>query len=91
VKSYGADQEYVAAQAGHDDVTTTTRIDRYVFHRRQRGEIGRRRQVATRESVADVGRRGTRPGERERAELSLGTTHGSREAPVQRCRRAALN
>jgi integrase len=37
----GADQEYVAAQVGHEDVTTTNRIYRYVLQRRQRGEIGR--------------------------------------------------
>ena len=52
----GADQEYVADQVGHEDVTTTNRIYRYVLQRRQRGEIGRRRQLAMRESAADVGR-----------------------------------
>jgi integrase/recombinase XerD len=50
----GADQEYVADQVGHEDVTTTNRIYRYVLQRRQRGEIGRRRQLAVRESMADV-------------------------------------
>jgi integrase len=50
-----ADQEYVAAQVGHEDVTTTNRIYRYVLPRRQRGEIGRRRQLAMHESVAEVG------------------------------------
>ena len=52
----GADQEYVAAQVGHEDVTTTNRIYRYVLQRRQRGEIGRRRQLAMHESAAEVGR-----------------------------------
>ncbi|MCW3048307.1 MAG: integrase family protein [Solirubrobacterales bacterium] len=52
----GADQEYVADQVGHEDVTTTNRIYRYVLQRRRRGEIGRRRQLAMRESAADVGR-----------------------------------
>ena len=33
----GADQEYAAAQVGHEDVTTTNRIYRYVLQRRQRG------------------------------------------------------
>lgn len=51
----GADQEYVAAQVGHEDVTTTNRIYRYVLQRRQRGEIGRRRQPAMHESAAEVG------------------------------------
>jgi len=50
----GADQEYVAAQVGHEDVTTTNRIYRYVLQRRRRGEIGRRRQLAMRESASDV-------------------------------------
>lgn len=57
----GAEQEYVADQVGHEDVTTTNRIYRYVLQRRWRGEIGRRRQLAMRESVSEV----TRP-ERER-------------------------
>jgi hypothetical protein len=52
----GADQEYVADQVGHEDVTTTNRIYRYVLQRRQRGEIGRRRRLAMRESTVDVGR-----------------------------------
>jgi integrase len=52
----GADQEYVADQVGHEDVTTTNRIYRYVLQRRRRGEIGRRRQLAMRESASDVGR-----------------------------------
>jgi integrase len=52
----GADQDYVAAQVGHEDVTTTNRIYRYVLQRRQRGEIGRRRQLAMRESAAEIGR-----------------------------------
>jgi integrase len=51
----GADQEYVAAQVGHEDVTTTNRIYRYVLRRRQRGEIGRRRQLAMHESAAEAG------------------------------------
>ncbi len=51
----GADQEYVAAQVGHEDVTTTNRIYRHVLQQRQRGEIGRRRQLAMRESAAEVG------------------------------------
>jgi len=55
----GADQEYVAAQVGHEDVTTTNRIYRYVLQRRQRGEIGRRRQLAMHESAEDVGRLGS--------------------------------
>jgi integrase len=50
----GADQEYVAAQVGHEDVTTTNRIYRYVLQRRRRGEIGRRRQLAMHESAASV-------------------------------------
>lgn len=50
----GADQEYVAAQVGHEDVTTTNRIYRYVLQRRQRGEIVRRRQLAMRESTATI-------------------------------------
>jgi len=53
----GADQEYVADQVGHEDVTTTNRIYRYVLQRRRRGEIGRRRQLAMHDSAADVGRR----------------------------------
>jgi integrase len=52
----GADQEYVADQVGHEDVTTTNRIYRYVLQRRRRGEIGRRRQLAMRESAEDVER-----------------------------------
>ncbi len=52
----GADQEYVAEQVGHEDVTTTNRIYRYVLQRRRRGEIGRRRQLAMRESATDVAR-----------------------------------
>src|SRR4051794_40962388 len=52
----GADQEYVAAQVGHEDVSTTNRIYRYVLQRRQRGEIGRRRQLAMHESAAGIGR-----------------------------------
>jgi integrase len=51
----GADQEYVADQVGHEDVTTTNRIYRYVLQRRRRGEIGRRRQLAMSESAADMG------------------------------------
>jgi integrase len=44
----GADQEYVAAQVGHEDITTTNRIYRYVLRRKTRGEIGeRRRQLLT--------------------------------------------
>ncbi|MBV9684622.1 MAG: hypothetical protein JO046_22715 [Solirubrobacterales bacterium] len=58
----GADQEYVAAQVGHEAITTTNRIYRYVLQRRQRGEIGRRRQLAMRESVADIGRARNSPG-----------------------------
>jgi integrase len=60
----GADQEYVAAQVGHEDVTTTNRIYRYVLQRRRRGEIGRRRQLAMRESTTEVGR-----GELSRADV----------------------
>jgi hypothetical protein len=37
-------------------VTTTNRIYRYVLQRRRRGEIGRRRQLAMRESATNVGR-----------------------------------
>jgi hypothetical protein len=33
---------------------TTNRIYRYVLQRRRRGEIGRRRQLAMRESVAEM-------------------------------------
>jgi len=44
----------VADQVGHEDVTTTNRIYRYVLQRRRRGEIGRRRQLAMRESAAEV-------------------------------------
>jgi integrase len=51
----GADQESVAVQVGHDDVTTTNGIYRYVLQRRRRGEIGRRRQLAMHESAAEVG------------------------------------
>jgi hypothetical protein len=47
----------VAAQVGHEDVTTTNRIYRYVLQRRQRGAIGRLRQLAIRESAVDIGRR----------------------------------
>src|SRR5215217_1837329 len=54
----GADQEYVAAQVGHEDVTTTNRIYRYVLQRRQRGEIGRRRQLAMHTSAAELARAG---------------------------------
>jgi integrase len=50
----GSDQEYVAAQVGHEDVTTTNRIYRYVLQRRRRGEVGRRRQLAMHESAASV-------------------------------------
>jgi integrase len=50
----GADQDYVADQVGHEDVTTTNRIYRYVLQRRRRGEIGRRRQRAMRESTAEI-------------------------------------
>ena len=63
----GADQEYVAAQVGHEDVTTTNRIYRYVLQRRRRGEIGRRRQLAMHESAAEVGApEGMAVGARER-------------------------
>jgi integrase len=48
--------ESVADQVGHQDVTTTNRIYRYVLQRHRRGEIGRRRQLAMRESASDVGR-----------------------------------
>ena len=58
----GADQEHVADQVGHEDVTTTNRIYRYVLQRRRRGEIGRRRQLAMRESAADVERQRSSPG-----------------------------
>ena len=51
----GADQDYVAAQVGHDHITTTSRIYRYVLQRCRRGEIGRRRQLAMRESAASLG------------------------------------
>lgn len=51
----GADQEDVAAQVGHEDLTTTNRIYRYVLQRRPRGEIGRRRQLGMHESAAEVG------------------------------------
>ena len=69
----GADQEYVADQVGHEDVTTTNRIYRYVLQRRRRGEIGRRRQLAMRESAADVERQRERysPGSAQRALSSL--------------------
>ena len=40
----GADQEYVASQVGHEDITTTNRIYRYVLRRKARGEIGQRRR-----------------------------------------------
>lgn len=40
----GADHEYVAAQVGHEDITTTNRIYRYVLRRKARGEIGARRR-----------------------------------------------
>jgi hypothetical protein len=56
----GADQEYVADQVGHEDVTTTNRIYRYVLQRRRRGEIGRRRQLAMRESASEMGDRNAR-------------------------------
>jgi integrase len=52
----GADQEYVADQVGHEDVTTTNRIYRYVLQRRRRGEIGRRRQLAMHESASELAR-----------------------------------
>ena len=39
----GADQEYGAAQVGHED-TTTNRIYRYMLRRKARGEIGARRR-----------------------------------------------
>jgi integrase len=57
-----ADQEYVADQVGHEDVTTANRIYGYVLQRRRRGEIGRRRQLAMRESAADVERQRSSPG-----------------------------
>jgi integrase len=57
----GADQDYAAAQVGHEDVTTTSRIYRYVLQRRQRGEIGRRGQLAMRESAAEMNRPGHAP------------------------------
>jgi hypothetical protein len=41
---------------GHEDVTTTNRIYRYVLQRRRRGEIGRRRRLAMHESTAQIGR-----------------------------------
>jgi integrase len=65
----GADQEYVADQVGHEDVTTTNRIYRYVLQRRRRGEIGRRRQLAMRESA--VGRRAALADSRRRALTSV--------------------
>jgi hypothetical protein len=40
----GADQEYVAAQVGHEGITTTNRIYRYVLRRMAPGEIGERRR-----------------------------------------------
>jgi hypothetical protein len=39
--------EYVAAQVGHEDITTTNRIYRYVLRRKVRGEIGERRRQLT--------------------------------------------
>ena len=67
----GTDQEYVAAQVGHEDVTTTNRIYRYVLQRRPRGEIGRRRQLAMHESAAEAGAT-ERVGHRCAGPLSLG-------------------
>src|SRR4051812_9926315 len=64
----GADQEYVAGQVGHEDVSTTNRIYRYVLQRRQRGAIGRRRQLAMRESAAGIGRSEQTPPRNESAE-----------------------
>ena len=52
----GAGQEYVAGQVGHEDVTTTNRIYRYVLQRRRRSEIGRRRQLAMRQSASEISR-----------------------------------
>jgi integrase len=52
----GADQEYAADQVGQEDATTNNRIYRYVLQRRRRGEIGRRRQLAMRESTSELGR-----------------------------------
>jgi hypothetical protein len=40
----GADQENVAARVGHEDITTTNRIYRYILRRKVRGEIGERRR-----------------------------------------------
>jgi integrase len=48
----GADQEYVAAQVGHADITTTNRVYRYVLRRRARGEIGERRRQLLRAAPA---------------------------------------
>ena len=42
-------------RSGHEDVTTTNRIYRYVLQRRRRGEMGRRRQLAMHESAAEAG------------------------------------
>lgn len=68
----GADQEYVADQVGHEDVTTTTRIYRYVLQRRRRGEIGRRRQLAMHESAASLGRLEHADVEREEDQATAG-------------------
>ena len=74
----GADQEYVADQVGHEDVTTTNRIYRYVLQRRRRGEIGRRRQLAMHESAATSGDRSDRRAERR---SSAGRHHLGRSEP----------
>ena len=54
----------MGAQVAHEDVTTTNRINRiyrYVLRRRQRGEIGRRRQLAMHEFAAEVAPEGMAP------------------------------
>jgi len=60
----GADQEYVADQVGHEDVTTTNRIYRYVLQRRRRG--GTRRSASRRGLRASAARGACRGGRARR-------------------------
>jgi hypothetical protein len=92
----------VAAQVGHEDVTTTNRIYRYVLQRRQRGEIGRHRQLEMHESAAGIEwteylpdrsirpAARFRPGGRDRARFDLVCPSCGRGGLVPQYRRSRL-
>lgn len=68
----GADQEYVADQVGHEDVTTTNRIYRYVLQRRRRARSGAAASWRCASRPRTSGGQSTRRLAREGAELHSG-------------------